>query len=106
MKKKSLFLFFPFFFLVVIVVAYFYLCTLVTPVSNSLDEQSVKFEIQYGASTKSIINDLKKENIVSVCKNNKNNPKGCIFAHIFRTMTCSTISMNKITGFISYINLM
>ena len=57
MKKKSLFLFFPFFFLVLIVVAYFYLCTLVTPVSNSLDEQSVKFEIQYGASTKSIIND-------------------------------------------------
>lgn len=64
MKKKSLFLFFPFFFLVLIVVAYFYLCTLVTPVSNSLDEQSVKFEIQYGASTKSIINDLKKENLI------------------------------------------
>ena len=48
MKKKSLFLFFPFFFLVLIVVAYFYLCTLVTPVSNSLDEQSVKFEIFLG----------------------------------------------------------
>ena len=68
MKKKSLLLFIPFFFLVLIFAAYFYICNLVTPVSNSLDEQPIKFEIQYGASTKSIINDLKKDDLI---KNDK-----------------------------------
>ena len=63
MKKKSLLLLIPTFIIIFFTTIYLYLCNQVKPVSAETSEV-VKFEVPYGASTKSIINELKAQNLI------------------------------------------
>lgn len=63
MKKKSLLLLIPTFIIIFFTAIYLYLCNQVKPVSTETSED-VKFEVPYGASTKSIINELKAQNLI------------------------------------------
>lgn len=63
MKKKSLLLLIPTFIIIFFTAIYLYLCNQVKPVSAETSE-AVRFEVPYGASTKSIINELKAQNLI------------------------------------------